>query len=240
MEVAKGGRGKKPIVAYKVGRSRMSDSASRFHTGSLAGRHEIYEGAFRQTGVLTLASSEELLDSSKALALCPLPEGKQVAVLSGQAGPGMAACDVCEEEGLSLSPFSAETQRRIEGLLPPLAIRTNPVDMGPAWYDSEAIKGIVQAVLEDKNIDAVLLFIMFASANKASVGILSDLLIERRREKPILSCFSAPGEIWEEEIRRLEQSGIPNYPTPERAARSLVSLVKFKRMKERGKTRENP
>ncbi len=240
MEVAKTGRGKKPIVAYKVGRSRTSDSASQFHTGSLAGRHEIYEGAFRQAGVLTVASSEELLDSSKALAFCPLPGGKKVAVLSGQAGPGMAACDVCEEEGLFLSPFSAETQRRIERLLPPLAIRTNPVDMGPAWYDSEAIKGIVQAVLEDRNIDAVLLCIMFASANKASVGILSGLLLERRREKPILSCFSAPGEIWEEEIRRLEQSGIPNYPTPERAARSLVSLVNFKRMKERGKTGENP
>ena len=239
MEAAKAGRGKKPIVAYKVGRSRTSDSASQSHTGSLAGRHEIYEGAFRQAGVLTVASSEELLDSSKALALCPLPAGKRVAVLSGQAGPGMAACDICEEGGLFLSPFSAATQRRIEELLPPLAIRTNPVDMGPAWYDSEAIKGIVQAVLEDENIDAVLLCMMFASANKASVGILSDLLLQRRREKPILSCFSAPGEIWEEEVRRLEQSGIPNYPTPERTARSLVSLVKFKRMNERGTTHGN-
>ena len=240
MEVAKRGRGKKPIVAYKVGRSRTSDRASQFHTGSLAGRHEIYEGAFKQAGVLTVVSSEDLLDSAKALALCPLPEGRRVAVLSGQAGPGMAACDVCEEEGLSLSPFSTETQRRIEDLLPPLAIRTNPVDMGPAWYDSEAIKGIVQAVLNDKSIDAILLCIMFASANKASAGILADLLLDGRREKPVLCCFSAPQGIWEEEIRRLEQSGIPNYPTPERAARSLASLVKFKGIKERGNIRENP
>jgi acyl-CoA synthetase (NDP forming) len=112
--------------------------------------------------------------------------------------------------------------------------------MGPAWYDSDAIKGIVQSVLEDRNIDAVLLFIMFASANRASVGILSDLLLERRRDKPILSCFSAPGGIWEEEIKRLEQSGIPNYPTPERAAKTLVNLVKFKKLKEKGNTRENP
>ena len=240
MEAAKRGRGKKPILAYKVGRSRTSDRASHFHTGSLAGKHEIYEGAFKQAGVLTVGSSEELLDSSKALALCPLPKGRRVAVLSGQAGPGMAASDVCEEGGLSLSPFSAETQRRIEELLPPLAIRTNPVDMGPAWYDSDAIKGIVQSVLDDRNIDAILLFIMFASANKASVGILSDLVLERRRDKPILSCFSAPGGIWEEEIKRLEQSGIPNYPTPERAARALVNLVKFKKLKEKGNTRENP
>jgi acetate---CoA ligase (ADP-forming) len=138
-----------------------------------------------------------------------------------------------------LSPFSAGTQRRIEELLPPLAIRTNPVDMGPAWYDSDAIKGIVQSVLDDRNIDAILLFIMFASANSASVGILSEFLLERRRDKPILSCFSAPGAIWENEIKRLEQSGIPNYPTPERAARSLVNLIKFKKLKEKGITHGN-
>ncbi len=239
METAQKARGKKAIVAYKVGRSQMSDRASQFHTGSLAGKHALYEGAFKQSGVLTVGSSEELLDASKALALCPLPKGKHVAVLSGQAGPGMAACDVCEEKGLLLSPFSEETQRRIDALLPPLAIRTNPVDMGPAWYDSEAIKGIVQSVLEDPHIDAVLLCIMFASANKASVAILSDLLLNQKQEKPILCCFSAPGDIWEAEIRCLEVSGIPNYPTPERAARSLASLVEFKRLRERGEDREN-
>jgi acyl-CoA synthetase (NDP forming) len=239
METAQRRRGEKPIVAYKVGRSQTSDRASQFHTGSLAGKHALYEGAFKQSGVLTVGSSEELLDTSKALAFCPLPKGRRVAVLSGQAGPGMAACDVCEERGLSLSPFSAETQLRIDALLPPLAIRTNPVDMGPAWYDSEAIKGIVRSVLEDPHIDAILLFIMFASANKASVAILSDLLLNRKQDKPILCCFSAPGDVWEAEIKRLEESGIPNYPTPERAARSLSSLVEFVRVRGRREGHEN-
>jgi acyl-CoA synthetase (NDP forming) len=120
----------------------------------------------------------------------------------------------------------------VEELLPPLAIRTNPVDMGPAWYDSEAIKGIVRTVLEDKNIDAVLLCIMFASANRSAVGILADLLLQGRTNKPILCCFSAPPRIWDDEIKRLEGSGIPNYPTPERAAKTLVNLFRFKKVRE--------
>jgi len=235
VEVAKGIKRKKPMVAYKVGLSHTSDSASQFHTGSLAGKHEIYEGAFKQAGVLTVRSSEELLDAAKALDISPMPEGNRVAVLSGQAGPGMAACDVCENEGLSLSPFSSEVQKKIEELLPPLAIRTNPVDMGPAWYDSEAIKGIVQAVLEDRNIDAIILCIMFASANRAAVGILSDLLLQRRKDKPVICCLSSPAGIWDEEIKKLEQSGIPNYPTPERAAKTLANLVRFQKMQKRGK-----
>lgn len=232
MEIAKRGIREKPILAYKVGRSSTSDKASQFHTGSLAGKHEIYEGAFKQVGILTVGSSEELLDTAKALTMCPLPNGNKVAVLSGQAGPGMAACDVCEMEGLLIPPFSTETQKRIEELLPPLAIRTNPVDMGPAWYDSEAIKGIVHTVLEDKNIDAIILCIMFASANRPAVGTLTDLLLERRPDKPILCCFSSPAGIWDDEIKRLEGSGIPNYPAPERAAKTLVNLFRFKKMRE--------
>jgi acyl-CoA synthetase (NDP forming) len=227
MEVAKKGNREKPILAYKVGRSSASDKASQSHTGSLAGKHEIYQGAFRQAGILTVGSSEELLDTAKALATCPFPAGGKVAVLSGQAGPGMAACDVCEMEGLRIPPFSAETQRRVDQLLPPLAIRTNPVDMGPAWYDAEAIRGIVQAVLEDKRIDAVILCLMFASANRSAVGVLADVLSGRRTNKPILCCFSSPSGIWEDEIERLEGSGIPNYPTPERAAKAFVNLYRY-------------
>ncbi|MGQ9647765.1 MAG: acetate--CoA ligase family protein [Thermodesulfobacteriota bacterium] len=230
MEVAKRARGKKPILSYKVGRSTTGDRASQLHTGSLAGKHEIYEAAFRQSGILTVQSSEELLDTAKALALSSLPEGKSVAVLSGQAGPAMAACDVCEMEGLTLPSFSREIQQRIESLLPPLAIRTNPVDMGPAWYDSDAIKGIVQAVLQDREIDAVILCIMFASANRASVGNLADLLLQPRAQKPIFCCISAPKGIWDKEIERLEAAGIPNYPTPERVAKALVNLVRYKRL----------
>ena len=227
MEAARRGNREKPILAYKVGRSATSDKASQFHTGSLAGKHEIYEGAFKQAGILTVGSSEELLDAAKALATCPLPEGNRVAVLSGQAGPGMAACDVCEMERLTIPPFSAETQKKVEELLPPLAIRTNPVDMGPAWYDSAAMQGIVKTVLEDKKIDAVLLCIMFASANRSAAGVLTDLLSKGRLKKPILCCFSSPPGIWEDEIKQLERSGIPNYPTPERAAKALSNLYRY-------------
>jgi acyl-CoA synthetase (NDP forming) len=143
----------------------------------------------------------------------------------------MAACDVCETEGLAIPFFSAETQKRVEELLPPLAIRTNPVDMGPAWYDSEAIKGIVKSVLEDRKIDAVILCMMFASANRAAAGVLTDLLSERKPSKPILCCFSSPPGIWDDEIKQLEGSGIPNYPTPERATKALSNLYKFSKMK---------
>jgi acyl-CoA synthetase (NDP forming) len=72
---------------------------------------------------------------------------------------------------------------------------------------------------------------MFASANRAAVGTLSDLLLQRGKVKPVICCISSPAGIWDEEIKRLEQSGIPNYPTPERAAKALANLFKFNRIK---------
>ncbi len=218
-------RGRKPMVIYKVGKGDVADLASRSHTGSLAGRHELYQGAFRQAGLLTADSAEALLDASVALARCPLPAGRRVAILSGQAGPAVAACDVCEAEGLAVIPFQSTTQEAIDQLLPPLAMRTNPVDMGPAWHDSVAMRAIVQVAMEAPDTDAILLLIMFASANEGVLRALSDLLTPRTPSKPIVACLSAPPGVWERELKDLVRDGaLVNYPTPERAARALAFL----------------
>jgi acetyl-CoA synthetase (ADP-forming) len=238
IEVAAESRGDKPIIAYKVGKSHISDKASKFHTGSLAGQYEIYQGAFKQAGILAVSSLEELLDTAKALVSCPLPEGNRVAVLSGQAGPGMAACDVCEEKGLALSAFSEITQERINKALPPLALRTNPVDMGPAWYSPEALREVAESTLGDENVDAVVLCIAYASANIGAVEVLAGVLKSWGRKKPILCCLSSPGEIWGEEILSLEEAGVPNYPSPERAARALGNLLSYQRIVARGLSHE--
>ncbi|MGB5933610.1 MAG: hypothetical protein WBH57_11155, partial [Anaerolineae bacterium] len=156
--------------------------------------------------------------------------GNKVAVLSGQAGLAMTACDVCEEKGLVLAVFSEETQRTIQRALPPMAIRTNPVDMGPAWYDPGAIREVVSSVLGDENVDAVVLCIAYASANSAAVESLADLLKSWGRQKPIVCCLSSPRAIWDQEIRSLKEEGVPNYPTPERAARALASLWRYQEL----------
>ncbi|MEW6669456.1 MAG: CoA-binding protein [Thermodesulfobacteriota bacterium] len=231
LEVAREKRGRKPVIAYKTGRARTSDRASFSHTGSLAGRHEVYEGALRQAGILSMDDAEGFLDAARVLASCPLPRGRRVAVLSGQAGPGMAACDVCEAGGMEIVSFSPETQQRINELLPPLALRTNPVDMGPAWYNSEATAGILRAVLDDDRVDAVLLLTMFASANRDAVSGISKLFRGWSQGKPLVTCLISPPGIWDAEVMNLESAGVlVNIPTPERAATALASLWQYRKI----------
>jgi len=222
---------RKPIVAYKTGIGAIGNQASRSHTGSLAGRGEIYSGAFSQAGILGLYNVEALLDTAKALAGSRLPNGSGVAILSSQAGPGIAAADICQTGGLDIVSFTQETQRRINDILPPLALRTNPVDMGPAWYDSGAVIGILQAVMRDENVAGILLFMMFASANVESIRGLSFLLKDRGRKKPLITCLSAPPGIWDEQVKQLEGAAVlVNFPTPERAARVMVNLNRYRNL----------
>ncbi len=232
-------KGKKPIVAYKTGSSHSGDRASASHTGSLAGKHEIYRGFFRQAGILRTWDTEVFLDSARALAGSPLLQGKNVAVLTGQAGPGMAACDALETAGMFVPPFNETTRHQVERLLPPLALRTNPVDLGPAWYDTEAVARMMQVVLEDEQIHAVLILMMFASANRAAVPGISPLLREWRQRKPVISCLMGPPGIWEDEVLDLEQTGaLVNFPTPERAARALAALHRSALLRDRVRMNE--
>jgi acyl-CoA synthetase (NDP forming) len=228
LDAAQSLRGRKPIIAYKAGKSAKGDSASRFHTGSLAGNHAIWRGAFRQAGILEVTSSEELLDTAKALDACPLPAGDRVAVLSGQAGPGMIASDALEPAELGLAHFSERTQRRINELLPPLAIRTNPVDMGPAWYSPETMIEILQAVVDDENTDGVVFLAMYASANlKVARGMADYLQTVPPFRKPVIACFPAPPGIWDKPIQELDRKkGVAILPTPERGVQAMANLWK--------------
>lgn len=229
IDTAKAYGGKKPIIAYKTGLGDIGDRASRSHTGSMAGRGEIYSGAFSQSGILTVNSVEDLLDTAKALAVSPIPKAPGVAILSSQAGPGIAAADICQMSDLKIVSFTLETQNKINEILPPLALRTNPVDMGPAWYNSEALVGILHAVMRDGNVEGILLFMMFASANVDSIKSLSFLLNYREQKKPLITCLSAPPGIWDDQIKQFEEDKIiVNFPTPERAARVMVNLNRYR------------
>jgi acyl-CoA synthetase (NDP forming) len=232
LEAAQAVRGKKPIIALKAGKSEKGDLASRFHTGSLAGNYQVWRGALRQAGILEVISAEELMDTAKALDACALPEGPRIAVLSGQAGPGMIASDAVEPLGLRLSQFTAATQEKINSVLPPIALRTNPVDMGPAWYDPPGMLAILRAVVEDENTDGVLFLAMYASANLKLAAELEEAMKEAEPfRKPVIGCFTAPPGIWDDPIKALDRrKGIAILPSPERTAKAMSNLWKVNQL----------
>jgi acetate---CoA ligase (ADP-forming) len=119
----------KPIIALKVGRFASGQRAVASHTGALAGEENAFNAAFRRAGVIRADTSEELFDWARALAWCPLPKGRSVAVLTNAGGPGATASDALEANGMVLAELSATTHQALADILPPAASLNNPVDM---------------------------------------------------------------------------------------------------------------
>lgn len=225
-----------PVIVMKAGKGEVGDRASLSHTGSLAGNYEAFKSAMVQAGAMVVEDTESFIDLLKAYEVLRPPSGNRLAVLSGQAGPGMVACDSAMTLGLRVETFGSKTLEDIKAILPPMAIRSNPVDLGPLWYDENATSEIVKKVMEDPEIDAIIFLMMFASANVRSIPGLIKGLRDKPLQKPIFACIRAPGQIWKEEIQEAEREGLLcNFPTPERATKACYNMIRLEQRRLRTK-----
>jgi acyl-CoA synthetase (NDP forming) len=221
---------RKPIVALKGGKSEAIAKASIAHTGAMTGRHALYQASFSQFGIVAVDDPIELLDVARALATLPPPKGDRVAVLSGQAGPGILMTDLCIEKGLSLAEFERETLEELKGPTRDLVIRTNPVDLGFA-FTRELFQDAVTTVLKDPNVDAIALFL--ADPADTFKTFFSDGLaaLAQELEKPVgISYFTGEQEVSRKVMEEMEGKGLLFYPQPLRAVNALAGLVQYGRI----------
>jgi len=221
----------KPVVAMKAGRNEFSWKAARSHTGSIAGRYELYEAALKQAGVLMVNDPRELLDLAKVFALMPIYDGKRVAVMSFQAGPGILITDAVIAHGLEMASFTEQTLKKLTTILPPLTIRTNPIDLAFARSE-ELFREVLKVVLEDPQVDALIIFLLhhpFMDPRRISQPLL---LTKKNTPKPILLCLNSPRGLVGEEIRYLEAEGIPVFAFPEQTIKALKGLFQLAKIKK--------
>jgi len=207
---------RKPVIVLKAGKSASGAKAAASHTGSLAGSYEIYRAAFRQAGAIEVEEMEELFDAAKAFEMYP-GAGKRVAVITNSGGPGVLATDKLERLGLEITKLSDETVEELRSFLPPQCSTRNPIDL-IADADYERYRKTIEVVCKDENVDSLLVIcvppIFISSEEIARAVIAADC------DKPVVVNFMA-GELVRDGVRFLEEHGVKNFPTPERAARAL-------------------
>jgi acyl-CoA synthetase (NDP forming) len=228
--------GKKPVVAYKPW-GPTPEKAAFSHTGSVAGRHEAYEAAFSQAGMVAVQDTTELMDVAKALAFQPPARGNRVAVLSLQAGPGMIAASACHRCGLALADPSRGVKNSLAGLAVTPSFSYNPIDLAGAFTqsgtDHSVWLGILELALGDECVDAVLLSALYHRLDRPFIESVADLARDRGLRKPLVVCRDSPLGAARPEIAMLEENGIPVYPTPDRAVRAIAGLARYGRAVDR-------
>jgi acetyltransferase len=209
----------KPIIVQKVGRFAGGQRAMASHTGALAGQESAYEAAFHRAGMIRAETTEELFDWARALAWCPLPRGRSVAVLTNAGGPGVTAADALEANGLHLSDLRHESCIALKSILPPVASIHNPVDI-LASASPELYAACLKILLADSGVDAVMVIMPPPPMYAASAIAKAIIPLIQSADKPVLVC--PMGErLVHEAVELFQAAHIPDYRFPERAAASL-------------------
>lgn len=222
----------KPIIALKVGRFTSGQRAVASHTGVLAGQESAFDAAFFRAGVIRAGTSEEMFDWARALAWCPLPKGRKVAVLTNAGGPGVTAADALEMEELRLSSLSAETDARLKEILPAAASLVNPVDM-LASATPEQYAHCLQVILDDPGVDSVLVILPPPPMFTAGAVAKSLIPVIHHSEKPVVVALMGERLI-QEAVEHFRAARVAEYRFPERAASALAVLAKRAEHLERG------
>ena len=238
---------RKPIIVIKAGGTKESAQAVRSHTGTLAGSDAVYAAAFRQAGVLRVDDEDELCDVVTALLYQPLPRNNRIGILTIGGGLGVVAAEACEREGLEIAPLASSTLERLDAYLPPRWSHRNPVDMAGIGMDkSPATFSSLWALMEDKNIDAILLQAPVALGTKRLSSMFSaeELKAFRKVEERNLSMVRQRVEKYGRPVFMVKpalefatdpeassffrRERIPVYPNPRRAARVLHHLTWYR------------
>jgi len=214
---------RKPVIALKVGRFASGQRAAASHTGALAGQDAAYDAAFEKAGIFRASTSEEMFDWASALASCPLPKGRRMAVLTNAGGPGVIAADALETRGLSLSELAPQTHTALADLLPPASGLHNPVDM-LASASPEQYAECLRLLLADPNVDGVLVILPPPPMYLAET--VADSLIPLIQDSPKPVVVALMGEtLIRDAARHLRQARVPEYRFPEQAASALAVLA---------------
>jgi acetyl coenzyme A synthetase (ADP forming)-like protein len=219
----------KPIVALKSGRSRAGARAAGSHTAALASRDEAADALFRQSGVIRVATVDEMFDVAACLDAQPLPAGTRIGIVTNAGGPGILAADACEAAGLSVVRFSNGTCEQLGAFLPRTASVGNPVDMiasaGPDDY-----RRALDSVLRAPEVDAVLAIYTPVDERGPLIvdGIREGIALARtagETRKPIVACLMSDA------LRagrfRVGRETIPTYAFPENAVRALGKTAAY-------------
>jgi acetyl-CoA synthetase (ADP-forming) len=243
---------KKPIVALYVGGSETGKRAGLSHTGALAGPDRLYEGIFRQSGIIRAQSIIELFDICWLLGSPQRAADRRVLIQTHSGGPGAEAADACGRAGLELPPLSPETIERLGQLIPHTGSISNPVDFTFGKNLMDYFSTIPEVLLEEKNADVLLYY--FSMPNRTlermlrHMGVPTDQIaalapelfdaqcdaiinLVEKGQKPFVGyTFQS---IYDKLVRRLVERGIPIFQGPHRAVRAIAAAVQYRHLREK-------
>ncbi len=217
----------KPLVVIKSGRTGSGRRAALSHTGSMAGSDAVYEAALKTSGAIRVETVEEMFDLCKGFTSLPPVMGRRLAIVTNSGGPGILAADRAESRSLSVGEPGPDLREDLLQSLAPYCALGNPVDL-TVQGSEQNYRESLSLMLE--SYDAALA-INVATPYLDSVALARGIAEGAKGSgKPVIASFMA-GKLVEEGIAYLQEHGIPNYVTGERAVDVLAQMATYEERK---------
>ncbi len=230
---------KKPVVIWKGGITMDGGRAIASHTGSLAVPTVIWQALIKQCGAVSVGTMEELIDTIKALLFLPPVFGDRVGVAGGQGGQSVTITDLLASACFKVPPLAQESYDQLAAFFSLIGgSYQNPLDTD-VGHNRQHLARIFKILANDPNIDILMLLSRTGSlmwAKEISEADYSAVVsIRRKTTKPVIVVlpYSTPDEMTEaRDIQaRLQEGGVPAFPTMERAVRGLRNSLDYYRIK---------
>ncbi len=234
MEAARRLTARKPLLIFRPARSEAGARASASHTGSLAGKDEVYDSAIKQVGAIRVNTWQKFWETPRIFNPQRTIEGNRIAIIAYSGGAGVVAVDAAEEAGLALAGFTPVTSDRLRRIGSRAA--RNPVDLGPvlsAASDTVSVQDeAITAILEDENVDcaSIALYVGVLAPEQYIVELLERLT--QSISKPVtIWLYGTQLSMLEETSRLLEARGLPTFTELETAVKALGMLAEYSRFR---------
>lgn len=146
--------GKKPVIVYKGGLSQAGARSVASHTASMGGSRVIWQSILKQAGAIQVNDTEEMTQTSLALAMLPPKKYSGISIVGGGGAIGVTACDTAERYGIDIPQLPADLQRRIGDHLPkPGSSGVNPIDVANPFVGPQALREVMLIAAEDQRIE---------------------------------------------------------------------------------------
>jgi len=231
---------RKPIIAWKGGKTEVGARTAASHTGGMAGAQLIWEAVFRQTGVIQVSSLDEWADAVLAFTLLPSPGSRGVFLIGGGGGTSVVSSDTCIHERLDVPSPSSATIKKLRETVPAVgSIAGNPLDDWQTFVNPAYLGAILDLVCCEPAIGMVIVSRLIprkafhTSSLPDSIPATIEQVKQRDNQKPVVFVVDSEGGDPELAAQgaslrsEFGKGGIPAYPSVERAARALIHLYRY-------------
>ena len=215
----------KPVVAYKLGRSRLGEALARSHTGALAGADAAVDAYFRDCGILRVELLETLIEIAPLLCGRSPPglsHAARVAVLTTTGGGAASVVDRMGVLGLETVAPDASLRARL-GALGVRNLDSPIIDLTMAATDKR-YADVLETLLESPACDAVLA-VVGSSAQFHPQLAIEPILRSSGTTKPLVAFLTPHAE---RSLTLLAEQGIAAFRTPESCADALAAFFAWR------------